>query len=326
MTEKRGEEGKGRGHSIGAVTRRTGVTAATLRAWERRYGAVRPRRTEGGHRLYSDEDVERLRLLHELTRSGRKIGRIAGLSTDELGRLLREDDTAAATAPGDEELEPRAARAVEGFLPDAYRAVEGLHPERLDRILRRAALALSTETFVDDLMAPLMERVGRAWADGRLGPAHEHVASAVASRVTGWLMDAYRPLEEEGSCLVAATPSGVRHELGALWAGVIGASEGWRVRHLGADLPGSEIALAARGSGADVVAVSLVFPLSDPDVAAELRDLRRNLGEEILLIVGGRAAGSYGEVLEEVGASPLDDFGAFRSVLRRLGRARLARV
>ncbi len=77
-------------YSIGAASRRTGLSIHVLRAWERRYGVVRPSRTRGRQRLYTDAELERLRLLRRATEAGRTIGQVAKLSTAELQRLVGE--------------------------------------------------------------------------------------------------------------------------------------------------------------------------------------------------------------------------------------------
>lgn len=76
------------GYRIGTVASLTGVDAHTIRAWERRHGAIEPERSRGGTRFYSDEQVERLRLIKALTDCGDPIGRVAGLSDDVLRARL----------------------------------------------------------------------------------------------------------------------------------------------------------------------------------------------------------------------------------------------
>lgn len=78
---------------IGMVARLSGVPAATIRMWERRYGAVDPQRAPRGGRLYTGADVARLSLLRELTERGHAIGTIARLGNDELHERLRGGDT-----------------------------------------------------------------------------------------------------------------------------------------------------------------------------------------------------------------------------------------
>ena len=86
-------------HPIQVVARRTGLTADLLRVWEKRYEAVSPGRSATSRRLYSDADVHRLLLLRRATLGGRRIGQVAGLSTEELEVLVATDEAAAAAAP-----------------------------------------------------------------------------------------------------------------------------------------------------------------------------------------------------------------------------------
>jgi DNA-binding transcriptional MerR regulator len=78
-------------HPVRVVTQRTGLSPDLLRAWERRYRVVRPRRSEGGQRLYSDDDIERLRQLHRAVLAGRTIGQVAKLDRNALARLVEAD-------------------------------------------------------------------------------------------------------------------------------------------------------------------------------------------------------------------------------------------
>ncbi|UCC49299.1 MAG: MerR family transcriptional regulator, partial [Gemmatimonadota bacterium] len=85
-------------HPIRIVARRTGLSRDVLRAWELRHGAVEPERTPAGQRLYSDDDIERLRLIQRSLEAGRRIGQVAGLPTEELARLVGEDERAERSA------------------------------------------------------------------------------------------------------------------------------------------------------------------------------------------------------------------------------------
>ena len=90
---------EGKRHPIQIVVRRTGLTADVLRAWERRYTAVEPARSSSGRRLYTDDDIERLRLLKRATDAGRSIGQVATLATDALTAMVRDDEAQEAEAP-----------------------------------------------------------------------------------------------------------------------------------------------------------------------------------------------------------------------------------
>ena len=80
---------------IGAVSRITGLSGHTLRKWETRYQAVVPQRTESGRRLYSQQQIQRLLLLKELSAQGFPIGQVGRLSDAELQALRAEQPVAA---------------------------------------------------------------------------------------------------------------------------------------------------------------------------------------------------------------------------------------
>ena len=308
-------------HSIGVVETRTGLSAHTIRAWEKRYGAVEPDRSEGGHRLYSDEEIRRLRLLHELTERGHRISHVAGLEIDEIEALLEETVAdarrAAADAAGAPGTAPPTAAASAELHDDLYEAILSYDGDRLEAAFRRAALELSARELIEGVIAPLLHRVGEAWREGEVSPGQEHLLSGIVVRTLGWILDSYRPARDAPK-VVVATPAGQRHNLGALLAAATAASSGWQSVYLGGDLPGAEIAEAAHRTGARAVALSVVWPESDPDVAGEIRALARGMPEETGLLIGGGSAGSYSEVLEEVGATLLTDYSQLRHVLADL--------
>ncbi|MEO8563332.1 MAG: MerR family transcriptional regulator, partial [bacterium] len=168
-------------HPISVVVDRTGLSQHLLRVWERRYGAVEPIRGEGGHRLYSDADIERLRLLRAAARAGRTIGQVARLSSDELSRLAAEDDAARsdrgpATNLAEANAVPDAARAATA---EALALTRALDAPALDGALRRAAAQLGVATFTEQVVVPMLRQIGQEWHVGRMTIAHEHLASAV---------------------------------------------------------------------------------------------------------------------------------------------------
>jgi MerR family transcriptional regulator, light-induced transcriptional regulator len=306
-------------HPIRVVTRRTGLTAAALRAWERRYGAVEPGRTDGGQRLYSDEDIERLTLLRRAVAGGRNISHVARLPLEELERLIEEDEASGLLGARDEEVALEAAP-VEGeeasarsglFLEQAMEAAKRMDARELELILTRGAMALSTPTLVDEVMVPLLRRIGLLWARGEMGPATEHLTSSVVRRFLDWVLSV-QGNGTRSSFMVVATPSGQVHEFGALLAGVAAATQGWRVLVLGPDLPGEDIGEAVLKSGANAVALSALLPGEPRRLERELRGLRKVVGEGIRVMIGGSGAAEILPALEELGVAYFGDLPAFR--------------
>ena len=303
-------------HPVRLVANRTGLSPHVLRAWERRYGVVAPHRSQGGQRLYSDQDVERLRRLRLLTAKGHSISRIATLSLPELERLEAEAPPAPAMVPDGAVASSAAAELV----AEALRAVRELDADELQGVLQRAAVTLGGPVFLDEVIAPAVEAVGNGWAGGSLSVAQEHMSSAVFRRVLEWLVGVYR-VEGERLRLVVATPPAQVHEIGALMVAACAAAEGWGITYLGADLPVADLLAAARDTGARAVALSIVYSSDDETLLAALRAARRGLPEGTPLLIGGAAASHLREPLEDLGAIVLDSLAELRTRLRKLGEA-----
>lgn len=124
------------------------------------------------------------------------------------------------------------------------------------------------------------------------------------------------PTSSTAPLLAVATPSGERHEVGALLAAAVASSEGWRVLYLGPDLPASEIALAAASAGAQAVALSVVRSAGSGETAAELRAVAEALAGKVTVLVGGAGVDAVAPDLEGAGLVLLDGLGALEDYLR----------
>ena len=299
-------------HPIRVVAQRTGLTPATLRAWERRYNVVEPTRSEGGQRLYSDADVERLLRLRLLSEAGRSISLVAGLDDDAAEALLREDQAQAAPAPAD----AGGRTSAPGRMVDAaFGLVMALDGDGLEALLRRSAVTLGAYPFLEEVVAVLLHRVGSAWTRRELGPAHEHMCTSVVERVLGWLADP-SSVPPGSPRLVVATLPGERHGLGARLVAAAAGLEGWHVTHLGVDLPARDIAGAAHSLGARAVAVSVVNAEAAAHAGAGIAELKDALPQGTAILVGGGAARRVGALPD--GAEVVQGMAELRDALGRL--------
>lgn len=299
-------------HPIRVAARRAGLTPATLRAWERRYGAVEPGRSDAGQRLYSDADIERLRLIKAASEQGRGASAVAGLSDVDLSALVAEDAAEARTGLTDRggQGPPEIELARRG----ALRAIAELDSLSLERSLKRSCLSLGPRVFVEDVLVPVLVAMGDAWVAGEMGPANEHLASGVIRRLLDWLLGTLAP-EADGPLLVLGTPAGQVHEFGALLAGIVAADSGWRVAYLGPDLPAAEFARAAEGLGASAIALSALRTGSEELVADEVGTLRKTVPEDVSIFVGGPGASSVDD-RPFVNLHLLADLGGLRDLLQ----------
>jgi DNA-binding transcriptional MerR regulator/methylmalonyl-CoA mutase cobalamin-binding subunit len=300
-------------YAIKAVVRRTGLSAHVLRIWEKRYGAVEPKRTATNRRLYSEEQIERLLLLRTITRAGQSIGFVASLPT---GRLKEIADTACPN-PGPASVGGASVSVHRPFLEDCLDAVRALDARALEQALSRAETELGAVGLLQRVAAPLAQALGSLWREGGITAAQEHFASVVLRTYLAQAARSFAPGAND-PLLVVTTPAGQLHELGALLVAAMAANLGWRVTYLGASLPAPEIAGAARQSQARAVALSLVYPTDDPRLEGELTRLRALLPAEVPLLVGGQAAAAYRGLLGRIGALQAGDLGQLASALDKL--------
>ena len=302
-------------HPIGVVAERTGLSPDLLRVWERRYGAVEPSRSLDGQRVYSDADVERLRLLRLAAMAGRSIGQVARLETEELARLVREDE--AARREVGHRTERAALASTSDDLERALALARAVNALGLESFLRRSVAALGVPVFLDGVAAPLLRRMGDEWEAGRLTPAQEHVATAIVQRVLDGAIQ-FLVAPHDAPNLLLATPPGEQHKMGCVLAATAAAAEGWRVTYLGPDLPAAEIAAAAAAVGARVVGVSIVFVGERDRVLAELRNLRSRLSPSVSLVAGGAGAVALAPELRGAGIHVAQDLFELRDALRAM--------
>jgi MerR family transcriptional regulator, light-induced transcriptional regulator len=252
---------------IGELSRRSGVSPELLRAWERRYGLLRPSRSPGGLRLYSQSDLERVRLMQEQLAAGVAAAEAAAAASRH--RIEGGGPAAFSAASARAEL----GEALERFDEPAAQAA-------MDRILAAATI----DTVLGEVVLPYMHELGERWESDRVSIAQEHFASGV---LRGRLLGLARgwgfglgPL-----ALLACLP-GEEHDLGLIAFGLALRARGWRIAFLGPNTPVATVADASDRLRPDLVVLSAVAPDRVDAVAVELRELA--VGRRVAL-AGGAA-------------------------------------
>jgi DNA-binding transcriptional MerR regulator len=301
-------------YPLRTVARLTGLSPDVIRAWEKRYGVVKPERGPRGARLYASDDVAHLRLLARVVSTGRAIGDVARLARAELERLAAAPPAVArdvAALPAEDQ-----GKAV---VHTALDAVGRFHPADLDRSLGEALMALGSARFHRHVARPLLEEVGARWQDGRLSVAEEHLVSGLLRNLLAGLIRS-RGLTGESPVLLA-TPSGERHELGLLLASLTFVDAGIGIFYLGVDIPAAEIVEAARRSGVRVVGLGFVNGDIRQSSLAETRRVERALPAEVELWLGGREARAIASELGRTRALVLDQLDTLEDEVARLRAA-----
>jgi DNA-binding transcriptional MerR regulator len=254
---------------IGELSYRVGVSPDVLRAWERRYGLLRPSRSEGGYRLYSERDEWRVRLMQQKLWSGLSTAEAAR----EVARMEGDSDMPDGSVETPAELAEQLGAALEGFQEDTAH-------ELLDRLLGVHGL----ERAIRDALMPYLRELGERWARKEVTVAQEHFASRL---IEGRLLTLARGWNRgPGRRVVLACPSGEQHTLPLVCFGLFLRTRAWRVVYLGADTPPSSVHIAADTISADVVVLSAA---SVDRFAVIERDLKA-LARRHRLVLAGRGA------------------------------------
>jgi methanogenic corrinoid protein MtbC1 len=270
-------------YTIKQAAARTGISVPVLRAWERRYGVVRPGRTASGYRMYDEAALTRLRAMRHLVDQGWARGAAAA----ELGRL---DDAAIATlaAAAPQPVPPTESGAVD-LVARFVDAAAARDTRAVDTVLDDM-LALGTfESVAERYLLPALVELGTAWESGRIDVAAEHAASHAALRRLSAAYEAAGNRPARGGPVVVGLPPGSRHELGALAFSVAARRAGLVVLYEGADLPAEEWLNVVTSTNARAAVIGVVTA-ADRAAANDVARLLRAERPSLLIALGGRAA------------------------------------
>jgi DNA-binding transcriptional MerR regulator/methylmalonyl-CoA mutase cobalamin-binding subunit len=273
----------GTGLRIGELSRRVGVTPEVLRAWERRYGVLQPRRSRSGQRLYTAADEARIRQMLDHMHGGYSPAVAARLATTPLEAAAPEP------APAD----------LAGLRDELRDALHGLDEAGAEAAFDRLLAGFALDTVLRDVVLPFLADLGEQWSRGTVTVGQEHFATAV---IAGRLHALGRGRDAGvGPRAVLACPSEERHELGLLCFALALRGRGWRVCYLGADTPTAAIADIADELDAEMVVLGAVR--AEPIVG--VADQLAALGGGRRLCVGGRGASAA--LAARLGAERLPD-------------------
>jgi DNA-binding transcriptional MerR regulator len=204
-------------YNTAAVVQRTGVPATTFRAWERRYAYPKPRRNEGGRRLYSEHDIQAIRWLSDQTTHGVAISRAVEMLRGGHGG----PDTIAEQVPS------RSGRSFEAIRADLGQALLALDADRGELILSEAFALFSVEDVCLHVLQPLLVEVGDRWHAGELSVAEEHYVSSFVRGKLFSLLQAYQTPDSRGPLVFTGCAPDEWHEVGILIVSIFLARRGY---------------------------------------------------------------------------------------------------
>jgi DNA-binding transcriptional MerR regulator len=269
---------------IGELSRRVGVSEHVLRAWESRYGLLKPARSAGGYRLYSEDDQSRIRRMQAHLADGLAAAQAAraAIADEPTGRIAR----AGAEAPSRADLVDSA---------DALRqALDEMDEPGAQAVLDRLLTDFTLESVLRDVLLPYLHDLGERWEHGEVSVGLEHFASHVvrgrmAGLARGWG-------NGRGPRALLACPPGELHEMALLAFGIVLNRNGWRVGYLGANTPMPDLIQVASETRPSLVVLSASTP---ERFAAVVPELVRLAGIATLALAG---EGATENLADETGA------------------------
>lgn len=286
--------------SIRAVSLRTGLSPYVIRAWEQRYGAVRPERTPTGRRRYTQDQVRRLEMLVRARAAGHSIGAIASLPLEEIAGLAADSSD-----PG-----PPA-------IADALAALPSLEAAILDSMFEHALREFGRLEFIDGFLFPFLKEVRRAVENGTLRPAHLSFAHTRLREVLALVATAI-PVRSDAPRVVISSAPGLEHEPGLLGSAIHAVSAGWCPIRFGPGTPVEELAFAAESTGARAVVYSIIMSSHVSGTIADATLLRRLAPSTSAVMFGGRLDRASSDTLIRAGLERIPDMHALRDRLAAL--------
>jgi MerR family transcriptional regulator, light-induced transcriptional regulator len=261
--------------SIGLVSRETGISIATLRKWEERYGFPKPKRTDGNSRTYSEEDVAYLREVKRLIDVGIRPAKLFASSATEFQALVQHNQT----------LEN--INSEQPFIDDVLNLLISHEVKKLRKILEKKLKKLGTFEFIEKIAQPLTVLVGEKWAAGSISVFTEHCYSEQMSLVLNSVNALQLKCDESAPRILLTTLSGEKHTLGLDMARALLTEQKACCISLGAELPLLEIPKAVAYYDINIVGLSFSSSFPKRAMSQSLKQLRAALPQEIALWVGG---------------------------------------
>ena len=273
-------------YPIRTVSSLTGVNSVTLRAWERRYGLIRPQRTAKGHRLYTREDIERIQRVVSLLNQGISIGQVKPLVED-------------VTAPSAQLAQPVHADEWQRYRARLLRAIERFDELALDGAYNDALSLYPVDLVIRNLATPLLQYLGEHWKERAAGVAEEHFFSVYLRNKIGTRIH-HLNARGTGPLLLVACLPGEYHEIGMLFFALTAVSHGYRVLPLGSNLPLEQVPAVLERRPCDAVVLSGSTRPARGLLENQLPTLVNSVS--VPVFVGGTVARRHSEAIDAAGA------------------------
>ncbi len=272
-------------YPIRQVSEETGVNSITLRAWERRYGFIKPKRTEKGHRLYTRADIEQVKRVVEMLEQGSSLTGVKAA-------------LAGASAGADTENKEDNRDVWQGYLKRMQEAISGFDEGQLEAAYGEAMSLYPVQVVMTRILLPLLRQLGQRWQEGRGMVAEEHFFGVyLRNKLGARLHHGHNPAR--GPKLVAACVPGEYHDFGLLLFSLVARERGFRLVLLGANTPLEDLPEVVARTGAKGIVLSASVKPATKVLDQQLPQLATAVA--VPVFIGGSGLAESGGGLEKAG-------------------------
>ena len=275
-------------YNISAVSSLTRVNAITLRAWERRYGLIRPARTPKGHRLYSEQDISTIKQVVKLLDQG--------IALSQVNQYLSESHSDQASAAG----------TWQPYQDRMLKAVVDFDEQGLENIYNETMSLYPVDLVTQELLIPIFKILGERWQNHNKGVGEEHFFVVFIRNKLGSRFH-HRNLNNHGPRLLVACLPDEQHELGLLLFSLAAHERDYRIILLGGNMPMDELADIAQQTGSAAIILSATTVVDSKALLAKLTGLVNTVN--IPVFIGGQITTHHREIIQQADAiATSDDF------------------
>ncbi len=260
-------------YSIKELENLSGIKAHTIRIWEKRYGIIKPARTDTNIRFYCDEDLKRLLNIAILNRHGMRISDISKLSDPEMSEKVINVSSDSSSP--------------ESSVENLIIAMVEMDEFKFDRILSRYIMHEGFENTVIKVIFPFFEKIGILWQTGAINPAHEHfVSNLFKQKLMVAIDNIVVPEQQSNKKFILFLPEGEYHELALLFYNYLIKKSGKLVYYLGSSIPFNDLLETIKMVEADYLFTAITSSLNKEELIDYLNNLSDKFSIRKIFVTG----------------------------------------
>jgi DNA-binding transcriptional MerR regulator len=260
-------------YSIKDLEKLSGIKAHTIRIWEKRYGVIKPTRTDTNIRVYCDTELKKLLNVAILNNHGHKISKIAKLKQGEICCELEKLNSS------DQEFQVQ--------IDSLVVAMVDLDRRRFEKILGDSTLKIGFEETSINILYPFLQKVGVMWQTDDINPAQEHfISSLIIQKLYVAIDQAYQPENLNAKKALLYLPEGEYHEMGLLFYRYLMKKRGYETIYLGQSVPFSDLPKVVNAHNPDIIVTAFVASIPCESLLAYLFKVSNDFKDKTIIASG----------------------------------------